>query len=103
MPPLLTFSWKGSTVTGYEVLPCSNASIGTCGAKFVRLSPLAVAKGLRWPCICKCNAFTPTGLSNAGGRHPMLSNLLLAMMTLREGYNIGFVVLPHVKPPGLCH
>src|SRR4051794_14545654 len=88
MPPLRTFSLKDSTVNGSEVLPCSNGSIVNSGANFVRLSPLAASKGLRWLCICKFNAFTLNGLINSGGRFPMLSTLILAITTLRQGYNI---------------
>src|SRR5205807_2788812 len=86
--PLHTLSLKGSTVSGSEVLPCSNASIVNSGANFVRLSLLAASKGLKWLCICKSNVFTPNGLINAGGRLPMLSTLILVTTTLRQGYNI---------------
>src|SRR6266480_87546 len=79
-----------STVNGYEVLPCSNGPIVNSDANFAKLSPLGASKGLRWLCICKFNAFILNGLINAGGRLPMLSSLILATTTLRQGYNIRF-------------
>jgi hypothetical protein len=86
----------GSRLGGKDNLPPAviyrainkSAPIGSCAASFVRLSPLGVTPGLKWPSISKFNAYMLDGPGKAGGKPRTHGISNCEISTLSEGYII---------------